>query len=90
MSPCYGRDSVAIHFTWFPEPDAVRPVVAAIEAELTPLGARPHWGKVFSTPPSTVRAVYPRWADFRALAASMDPAGKFRNEFTDAYFPRDT
>ena len=89
MSPCYGRDTVAIHFTWILDPDAVRPVVAAIEAQLTPLGARPHWGKVFSTPPQTVRALYPRWADFRALAGSLDPAGKFRNAFTDTYFPRD-
>ena len=89
MSPCYGRDTVAIHFTWILDPDAVRPVVAAIEAQLTPLGARPHWGKVFSVPPSTVRALYPRWAEFRALAGSLDPAGKFRNEFADTYFPRD-
>jgi alditol oxidase len=89
MSPCYGRDTVAIHFTWILDPDAVRPVVAAIEAQLTPLGARPHWGKVFSVPPSTVRALYPRWAEFRALADSLDPAGKFRNEFADTYFPRD-
>jgi alditol oxidase len=90
MSPSYGRDTVAIHFTWILDADAVRPVVAAIEAQLTPLGARPHWGKVFSVPPQTVRALYPRWADFRALAGSLDPAGKFRNAFTDTYFPRDT
>jgi len=89
MSPCYDRDTVAIHFTWILDPDAVRPVVAAIEAQLTPLGARPHWGKVFSTPPATVRALYPRWAGFRALAGSLDPGRKFRNEFTDTYFPRD-
>jgi xylitol oxidase len=89
MSMAYRRDSVALHFTWALDPDAVSPVVAAIEAELAPLGARPHWGKVFSMPPRAVRALYPRWDDFRALARSLDPAGKFRNDFTDAYFPRD-
>jgi alditol oxidase len=89
LSPSYQRDTVAIHFTWVLDPGAVGPVVAAIEAELTPLGARPHWGKVFSVPPQTVRALYPRWADFQALASSLDPAGKFRNDFMDTYFPRD-
>jgi xylitol oxidase len=88
MSMAYRRDSVALHFTWALDPDAVSPVVAAIEAELAPLGARPHWGKVFSMPPRAVRALYPRWDDFRALARSLDPAGKFRNDFTDTYFPR--
>src|SRR5215469_7385064 len=76
LSPSYQRDTVALHFTWFLDPAAVGPVVAAIEAELTPLGARPHWGKVFSVPPQTVRALYPRWDSFQALAASLDPAGK--------------
>jgi xylitol oxidase len=89
MSTAYGRDTVAIHFTWAPDPGAVGPVVAAVEAELAPLGARPHWGKVFGMAPEAVRALYPRWDDFRALARSLDPAGKFRNDFTDAYFPRD-
>ena len=40
-------------------------------------------------PPHAVRALYPRWDDFRALADSLDPVGKFRNNFTDTYFPRD-
>ncbi len=86
MSPSYHRDTVAIHFTWILDPDAVGPVVAAIEDELAPLGARPHWGKVFRTPPQAVRALYPRWDDFRALARALDPAGKFRNDFMDTYF----
>jgi xylitol oxidase len=88
LSPSYRRDTVAIHFTWVLDPGAVSPVVAAIEAELTPLGARPHWGKVFGVPPQAVRELYPRWNDFRALARSLDPAGKFRNAFTDTYFRR--
>jgi len=72
------------------DPGAVRPVIAAIERELVPLGARPHWGKVFGVPPDAVRARYPRWDDFRALARSLDPAGRFRNDFMDTYFPRES
>jgi alditol oxidase len=89
MSTCYRQDSVAFHFTWALDPAAVRPVVAAVEERLVPLGARPHWGKVFGMTPRAVRARYPRWDDFRALARSLDPAGKFRNDFMDRYFPRE-
>jgi alditol oxidase len=88
LSTAYRQDSVAFHFTWILDAGAVRPVIAAIEKELVPLGARPHWGKVFGVPPDAVRARYPRWDDFRALARSLDPAGKFRNDFMDTYFPR--
>jgi xylitol oxidase len=87
LSTAYRQDSVAIHFTWVLDPGAVRPVVAAVEKELVPLGARPHWGKVSGMAPRAVRARYPRWDDFRALARALDPAGKFRNDFIDAHFP---
>ena len=90
LSTAYRQDSVALHFTWILDAGAVRPVIAAIERELVPLGARPHWGKVFGVPPDAVRARYPRWDDFQALARSLDPAGKFRNEFMDTYFPRES
>jgi xylitol oxidase len=90
MSMCYRQDSAAFHFTWALDPGAVRPVIAAIEERLVPLGARPHWGKLSGMAPGAVRARYPRWDDFRALARSLDPAGKFRNDFMDAYFPRES
>ncbi len=87
LSPSYQRDTVALHFTWVQDTAAVTPVVAAIEQLLNPLGARPHWGKVFGTPPHALRALYPRCADFQALMSHYDPAGKFRNRFLDKYFP---
>ncbi len=87
LSPSYQRDTVAVHFTWVPDPGAVTPVIAAIEGMLGPLGARPHWGKLFGTPPHAVRALYPRSADFQALMHQYDPAGKFRNGFLGKYFP---
>jgi alditol oxidase len=87
LSMAYQRDTVGLHFTWIPDGAAVAPVAAAIEAALAPFGARPHWGKVFSTSPETVRDVYPRYDDFVALLGRYDPDGKFRNEFMDRYFP---
>ncbi|HTC68343.1 MAG TPA: FAD-binding protein [Acidothermaceae bacterium] len=85
LSPAYGRDSFAMHFTWIKDHDAVAPVVAEIEEKLAPFDARPHWGKVFTTSPDVVRRLYDRLPDFSALAAHYDPAGKFRNEFVDRY-----
>lgn len=85
LSPSYQRDSTAIHFTWIADVDAVTPVVTAVEEQLAPLDARPHWGKLFGMSPEAVRARYPRWADFVALASDVDPTGKFRNEFLDRY-----
>jgi xylitol oxidase len=85
LSPTHGRDSVAFHFTWKKEPDAVRPVVGAIEAALAPFNARAHWGKVSTIDPAVTRAQYEKLPDFRALAAEHDPSGKFRNEFVDRY-----
>ncbi|MEU6888584.1 FAD-binding protein [Streptomyces viridosporus] len=81
LSPSHGRDTVAVHFTWIEDTRAVLPVVRRVEEALAPFGARPHWGKVFTTPAAELRARYPRLDDFRALARSLDPAGTFANAF---------
>jgi xylitol oxidase len=85
LSPCYGRPTVAMHFTWRKDTDAVGRVLPAIEDAFAPFGTRPHWGKVFTMSPEGVRAAYPRLEDFARLARSYDPAGKFRNDFLSPY-----
>ncbi len=85
LSPTGGSPSVAFHFTWVPDTEAVLPVVAAVEQQLAPLGARPHWGKVFSTPPSVLADLYPRMDDFRRLVTALDPTGVFGNELVDTW-----
>ncbi|WP_129843212.1 FAD-binding protein [Streptomyces sp. RFCAC02] len=84
LSPAQGRDSVGLHFTWVLDPAAVTPVLAAVEERLWPLGARPHWGKLTTARPEDIAARYPHMDDFRALARSLDPQGRFRNEHVDA------
>ncbi|MFI6510244.1 FAD-binding protein [Streptosporangium sp. NPDC050855] len=81
LSPSYGRDVVAVHFTWKQDWPAVRRVLAVVEEALEPFEARPHWGKLFLTPPGRLASLYERLPDFRKLAADLDPAGKFRNPF---------
>ena len=88
MSPQYGRDTVALHFTWKREPEAVARVLVDIEAALAPFGARPHWGKVFARRPPTIAPLYERLPDFARLAQRLDPRGAFRNELARAPRPR--
>jgi xylitol oxidase len=85
LSPQYRRDSVGLHFTWVPDIAAVAPVAGQIERLLEPFAPRPHWGKVFTMAPATVRSRYERHADFVRLAHRFDPAGKFRNDFVAPY-----
>lgn len=86
LSSAYGRDTVTFHFTWLKDLPAVRPVIAAVEEQLMPLGARPHWAKLTETPAERITAGYPRAADFVRLAEQHDPDGKFRSAFTDQFF----
>jgi xylitol oxidase len=88
LSPSHGRDTVALHFTWIQDEAAVRPVVAQLEKALLPLGARPHWGKVFTADAGTLRDCYPMVPQFTELTEKYDPAGKFRNDYLDTYLPR--
>ncbi|PRH80367.1 FAD-binding protein [Streptomyces solincola] len=87
LSPAYHRDSVALHFTWLPDPEGVAGLVPRIEEALAPFAARPHWGKVFRTDPAAVADLYPRWEDYRDLLRRYDPRGKLRNPMIDRYFP---
>jgi xylitol oxidase len=81
MSMASQRPSLAIHFTWKLELDAVQKLLPQIEAKLAPFAARPHWAKLFTLNPAQIAALYPRLADFRALAKEFDPQGKFYNAF---------
>jgi alditol oxidase len=83
MSPCRNQDSVTIHFTWKQEWAEVKKLLPLIEKELDPFQARPHWGKLFTMPASTLESRYEKLEDFKKLAASYDPHGKFRNDFLD-------
>ncbi|WP_306461817.1 D-arabinono-1,4-lactone oxidase [Microbacterium sp. ZXX196] len=83
LSPSSGRDSVGLHFTWHRDEQAVRRVLPVLEGALEPFDARPHWGKVFDMGAERLRPLYPRFADFRALRARVDPSGVFGNAFLD-------
>ena len=82
LSPCYGRDTLGLHFTWIDDDARVQPAVTALEAALEAFDARPHWGKVFREDPSRH---YAQLAAFRQLAATHDPDRRFGNAFLERY-----
>jgi len=81
LSPCYEQACVTIHFTWKQDWPAVSKLLPVIEKELAPFHARPHWGKLFTTSPEELKAIYKKMPEFIELSRKYDPQGKFRNEY---------
>ena len=82
LSPAYGRDSLAIHFTWTDDVAAVDALVPLIRDALAPFAARPHWGKVHAMTAETIAPLYPRLDDALALFHRIDPDATFANAHT--------
>lgn len=82
LSPSYGASTVALHFTWKSNEQAVLHFLPRLEAAL-PSTARPHWGKVFTMDPEVISRRYPEWHRFRDLRARLDPQGRFMNPYLD-------
>lgn len=51
-------------------------------------GGRPHWGKWHTLTAAELRGVYPRWDDFAALRARLDPSGLFGSPAIDRVLGR--
>jgi xylitol oxidase len=82
LSPQRRRDTLAIHFTWRRDQAAVERALQSVEHALRPLGATPHWGKLFLTRPRPERL-----PDFCRLADRLDPRGALRNAWLAPSFP---
>ena len=83
MSPQYGRDTVAIHFTWHLDQKRVEQLLSALEDALAPFAPRPHWGKLFLAEAATIAPRYERFADFARLIGRLDPRRAFHNEWLE-------
>ncbi|WP_432490976.1 D-arabinono-1,4-lactone oxidase [Kineococcus gypseus] len=83
LSSAHERDAVAFHFTFRQRQPEVLAALQRVEDALLPLGARPHWGKLFVAGAGALAGLYPRFADARALVARRDPQRVFANDFTD-------
>ena len=85
LSPNFGRDSVHIsvhQFVGMPWEG----YFDAVQAIALNHGGRPHWGKVHSLDAARLARLYPRWDDFLALRARMDPHGRFLTPYLRRLF----
>ncbi|WP_296665710.1 D-arabinono-1,4-lactone oxidase [Demequina sp.] len=80
LSGAYGRDTLAIHFTWLPRPAEVAALLPEVERVLEPFDARPHWGKWHAFDADRIARVHPRLGDARDVFEELDPAGRFVND----------
>jgi len=80
LSPAYERDSayVAVHvFEGMPWEAPFREV----EALMSGLSGRPHWGKWSFLGAAELAPRYPEWDAFQAARAELDPDGRFENDW---------
>jgi FAD/FMN-containing dehydrogenase len=78
LSPAHGRDTVTLSAHQGADLP-YRDFFADVEALGRNHGARPHWGKVHGWTAAELPASYPRWHDFAALRAALDPEGRLLN-----------
>lgn len=83
MSPFYQRASIAFHFTWKQEWEAVKNLLPLIEEVLAPYKPLPHWGKLFTMAPFMLQSCLQKLEDFKQLVHQHDPHRKFRNSFLE-------
>lgn len=81
LSPATGRDCLSIGFTWKKHPREVHSLLPDLERALAPFEPTPHWGKLFAFERQDLADRFPRFDDFFALAAELDPTSKFSNPF---------
>jgi L-gulono-1,4-lactone dehydrogenase len=80
LSTAYGRDSayIAIHvFHSAPHEQ----YFSDVEAVMTSVGGRPHWGKMHMRDAAYLGGAYPRMAEFVALRDRLDPERRFGNAY---------
>jgi alditol oxidase len=80
LSGSYHRETLAIHFTWYNQPDQVAAAVKEAEAALEPFAARPHWGKVSQLAAGELADRYPQLGAARGVFEELDPDGRFSND----------
>jgi L-gulono-1,4-lactone dehydrogenase len=80
LSTAYGRETgyIAVHVYKGTPYDAY---FSGVERIMDSYGGRPHWGKMHFQRAETLAPRYPRWDDFQAVRARLDPEGRFANPY---------
>jgi L-gulonolactone oxidase len=59
-----------------------------VEAIMNDYEGRPHWGKMHFQTAESLAPRYPRWDEFQAMRARLDPEGRFTNPYLDRVLGR--
>lgn len=78
LSPFYRRASASISIHQFHRVNPW-PLFDTVEPLLVDAEGRPHWGKLHRLSAAELQPRYPRWNDFLALRARLDPEGRLLN-----------
>ncbi|MFJ6456117.1 D-arabinono-1,4-lactone oxidase [Paenarthrobacter sp. NPDC091669] len=87
LSAQYQRDSVSISVSGSRAGDYDK-FLRAVDAELRPFSARPHWGKMHYLGPEDVALLYPGLTRFLSIRDKFDPQGIFLNRHFKHLFRR--
>jgi FAD/FMN-containing dehydrogenase len=77
LSMMHGAETMTIELILMNETEGGLELLAAHEEALYALGGRPHWGQVNWLTDERVRELYPRYDDWQAVRARLDPEGRF-------------
>jgi len=82
LSPASGRPSVYVAVHLYKGMD-FEPYFRSVEEIMRRHDGRPHWGKLHWRASADLAPAYPRWDEFKAVRARLDPEGRFANAYTD-------
>jgi len=82
LSTAHGRETayIAVHVYQGTTYDQY---FQGVEHIMNDYGGRPHWGKLHYQSAETLAPRYPRWDEFQALRARLDPDGRFTSPYLD-------
>ncbi|MED5620403.1 D-arabinono-1,4-lactone oxidase [Ideonella sp. BN130291] len=85
LSPFHGRDScsIAVHAL---QGEAYDYLLRDVGAVFRRHGGRPHWGKLHDLSATELASRYPRWKDFLAVRAELDPRGRLLTPYMARLF----
>lgn len=88
LSPAHGRETayIAVHVCRGTAPDLQKHYFQTAEAIFRRYEGRPHWGKLHTRSAEELRQLYPRWEDFAALRARLDPENILLNSYLSQFF----
>ena len=84
LSTASGRDSAYLAVHMYRGTPRYEQFFRGVDAELSAMDGRPHWGKLHYRAAADLQPVYPRWAEFQAARDAVDP----QRVFTIAYVRR--